>query len=176
MEADTHDSELKLKAPGNLTIRANVAAYLDQTQNESGYAIARKSFDQQPYWHIERSRIGTSRNVAVELIVNGNPVDTMLVVANGKMEEVEFDYYLKKSSWIALRILYSAHTNPVFVLVNDNPVRVKRSAIWCRQALDQCWKMKKENIRAGERPAAKAAYDKAGMVYDKIIKEAAINE
>lgn len=176
LEAGTQDSELKLKTAGKLAIRAKAAAYLPETQDESGYAIATRPFDQQPYWHIERSRQGKTRNVAVELIVNGKPVDTVLLQANGKMTDIEFSYEVKKSSWVAIRVLYSAHTNPVFVVLKDKPVRVKKSAVWCRQALDQCWKMKKENIRVDERPAAKAAYDKAGMLYDKIIKEAAAEE
>lgn len=73
---------------------------------------------------------------------------------------------------MALRVFPSAHTNPVFVLVNDQPIRVQKSAAWCRQAVDQCWKMKQGGIRAEERSAAGAAYDSARKVYDGIMKEA----
>ena len=32
-----------------------------------------------------------------------------------------------QASWIALRIFPSAHTNPVFVLVNNKPIHVKKA-------------------------------------------------
>jgi hypothetical protein len=35
---------------------------------------------------------------------------------------------------------------------------------------DQCWKMKKDNIRSEERAAAEAAYNKAREVYVKMIE------
>jgi len=71
-----------------------------------------------------------------------------------------------------LRIYPSSHTNPVFVTVDGKPIHESKSAEWCRQAVDQCWKMKQGNIRSEERPAAEAAYDQARKVYDTIIKEA----
>jgi len=58
----------------------------------------------------------------------------------------------------------------VFVLVDHKPIHEKRSAEWCKQALNKCWEMKQANIRAEERTAAKAMYDKASTVYDEIIK------
>jgi hypothetical protein len=57
-------------------------------------------------------------------------------------------------------------------LVDDKPIHVKESAEWCRKSVDQCWKMKQNNIRRDEREAASAAYDKARAVYDKIVQEA----
>jgi len=128
--------------------------------------------DEQPYWHIERARIGTTRKIRVELIVNGEPVDTAEITADGKWQDISFKYSINKSSWIALRVYPSSHTNPVFVIVNGKPIDVKRSAEWCRKSVDQCWKMKQANIRPEEQPAAEAAYDKARKAYDKLIEEA----
>jgi hypothetical protein len=71
-----------------------------------------------------------------------------------------------------LRIYPSSHTNPVFVIVDGKPIDERKSAEWCRQAVDQCWKMKQANIRSEERTAAEAAYDEARKIYDKIIREA----
>jgi hypothetical protein len=50
-----------------------------------------------------------------------------------------FDVAIEKSSWVAVRILPSAHTNPIFVLVGGKPVRAsRRSAEWCLAAVSQC--------------------------------------
>ncbi len=64
----------------------------------------------------------------------------------------------------------SVHTNPVFIIVNEQPIHVKQSAEWCRQAVAQCWKMKKDNIRPTEREAAQAAYEQARKVYENMLR------
>jgi hypothetical protein len=70
-----------------------------------------------------------------------------------------------------LRIPASAHTNPIFVLVNDKPINIKKSAEWCRKAVDQCWKMKKISIRPEEISEAEDAYETARKLYDKIMSD-----
>lgn len=172
LEMGTHNSELPLNAAKTVNITARVAAYLPATQDEQGAAIAHRSAFESPYWHLERARISSSRKVAVELIVNGEVADTQQIAADGNWNEVHFTYPVKQSSWIALRIYQSSHTNPVFVLLNNKNINIKQSAEWCRQAVDVCWKMKQPNIRAEEQPAAKAAYDDARRIYDQLIKEA----
>jgi len=73
------------------------------------------------------------------------------LVADGKVRELKFDVPVKESSWIAARTLPAAHTNPVFVLVGDKPVRAsKTSAEWCLNAVNQCWTQKH---RASHRPS-----------------------
>ena len=87
---------------------------------------------------------------------------------------LEFDHELTRSSWVALRVLASSHTNPIFVLVGDKPVRAsRRSAEWCREAVDRCWKMKRARIRDSEKDAARRAYDHARRVYEQIVIETA---
>ena len=50
-------------------------------------------------------------------------------------------------------VLPSSHTNPVFVLVGDRPIRAsRRSAEWCLDAVDVCWEQKKKAIRANSCP------------------------
>jgi hypothetical protein len=171
LDLGKNNNELKFNGSRDVKIVAQVAAYLPEQQNEEGAIIAQRPLDRQPYWNIERSRIGKTRNVRVELIVNGEAVDTSEIIADGKWQNVNFNYPVKQSSWITLRVYPSSHTNPVFIIVNGKPIHIRQSAEWCRQAVDQCWKMKQANIRSQERPDAEAAYDKARKVYDKIIQD-----
>ena len=79
---------------------------------------------------------------------------------------------IERSSWVALRILPSSHTNPVFVLVDGKPVRASRqSAEWCLRAVDQCWSQKAPKIAEREKAAAEAAYEHARQVYRRILAE-----
>jgi hypothetical protein len=165
-------SELLLKKNKTINISARVAAYLPPEQTETGAMIAKRRQDQQPYWNIERARIGGTRKVPVELIVNGEMVEKKEIVGDGNWTDITFTYPVKQSSWVAIRIPASSHTNPVFVLLNANPIRIKESAEWCRKAIDQCWKMKKSNIRQEELTAAEAAYNHARKVYEKVSQEA----
>jgi hypothetical protein len=166
------DSQLSLAKPQMLTISATAAAYLPEQQDEAGASIAQRNPIEQPYWHIERSRIDKSRQVRVELIVNGFPVDTTEIIADGHSQPLQFSYPMRRSGWVALRVYPSAHTNPVFVQVSGQPIRERKSIEWCRKSVDQCWKMKEKNIRPAEKAAAQAAYDKARVVYDKLLTEA----
>lgn len=170
-EPGLNNSEITLSAGKAIEVSAKVIANLQAKQTEEGATIAHRSMSDQPYWNLERARKGTSRDVAVELVVNGTPVETAAITADGSWKDVKFKHILKESGWIALRIYPSVHTNPVFAIVDGKPIRVNKSAEWCRKAVDQCWKMKQNNIRAGERAAAEKAYNHAREVYDKIIRE-----
>ena len=135
-------------------------------------AIRNKRLDEKPYWHLERCRVGETRTVPVELIVNGQAVAKKIIPADGSLQKLEFDVDIKQSSWVALRILPSCHTNPIFVEVAGKPIRSSRSsAEWCSRAVDVCWNSKQRAIRESERAAAKSAYDKAREIYEKIAAE-----
>ena len=83
-----------------------------------------------------------------------------------------FDVAVERSSWIALRILGSAHTNPIFVLVSERPIRAsRRSADWCLRAVDQCWSQKSRRFGTAAREAAQVAYDHARARYRQILSE-----
>lgn len=153
-----------------LTITARAAAYLDETPNDT---IRKAALDRKPYWHLERARVGDSRRVPVELIVNGESVEKREIEADGQIRDIEFDYQPAASCWIALRIFASSHTNPVFVEIDGSPIRAsKRSAQWCLDAVDVCWQHKSPAIREGaERDAAAAAYEVAREAYRKILGE-----
>ncbi|OLC82787.1 MAG: hypothetical protein AUH72_05875 [Acidobacteria bacterium 13_1_40CM_4_65_8] len=162
-------SELKMSAARTVNAQLRVAAYLDPLPNEG---IRNRPTDLQPYWDLERARIGTTREVPVELVVNGSVVATRNVPADGQLRDVVFDVPIGKSSWIAARILSSSHTNPVFALVGDKPIRAsRRSAEWCLTAVNQCWTQKAPAIRSTERADARAAYDHAREVYKHLIAE-----
>ncbi len=171
LEAGTNNSELSVKGEQTVKITDQIAAYLSGQQGEAGATFAHRKLTEQPYWHIERARVGATRKVRVELIVNGEPVDTTEVTADGKWKEVTFTYPIKHSSWVALRVFPSSHTNPVFITVNGKPIRERKSIEWCRKAVDQCWKMKESRISPAERGAAAAAYEEARKVYDKAALE-----
>jgi hypothetical protein len=110
--------------------------------------------------------------VEVELVVNGQAVQKKTIEADGRVEDVAFEFTPTQSSWVALRIFPSSHTNPVWVEVGGKPVRASRkSAQWCLDAVDTCWKAKRGNIRESERDAAAKAYDVAREAYRKILAE-----
>ncbi len=171
LEMGTKNSELALQGKQTVKITGRVAASLSAKQDEAGAAIAQSPMDVQPFWHIERARIKATQKVGVELIVNGQPVDTTQIMADGKWNNITFNYSLDHSAWVALRVYPSSHTNPIFIKVDNKPIAVQKSAQWCREAVDKCWEMKQANIRTEERPQAQAAYNKARDLYMKIMEQ-----
>ncbi len=173
-EPGRNDSELHIDRGKKVKVSARVAAYLPEVQENTGKYIAHRRATQPPYWDIERARIGESRDVTVELIVNGYSVDSKVIKADGDFVNVSFNRDIDFSSWVAMRVYQSSHTNPVFVMVDDKPVRAsRRSAEWCVQSVDRCWEMKQKAIRPEERDAAHAAYMEARAMYEQAAAEAA---
>ena len=165
-------SELSLAQPETVKVTFDAAAMLAKTPTPATNAIRNRRLDEKPYWHVERARVGDSRNVAVEVIVNGEVAATGNLTADGSVKPMDFDIAIKQSSWVAVRILPTVHTNPVFIKVAEKPIRAnRRSAQWCMDAVDVCWKKKSPMIREKERPAAKAAYDRARSIYESILAE-----
>jgi hypothetical protein len=165
-------SELKLGAPGPVKVTVKAAAYLDPEPTAEARAIRARPLDEKPYWDIERARVGDTRTVPVEVVVNGYPVAKQEIPADGMFRDLTFDVTLDRSSWVALRVYPSSHTNPVFVEVGGKPIRAsKRSAEWCVQAVDRCWSQKQRNTRPAELSDARAAYDKARAAYKAILAE-----
>jgi hypothetical protein len=190
---DKQGSVVEIEGPQKVHVVATVAALLDKeprtvfqgavnwdtlvkgemlSKNHKQIPIRDLPYTEKPYWHLERARIGDTRNVTVELIVNGQAVDQVEVLADGKEVPVSFDVEIERSSWVALRVLAASHTNPVTVLVNEQPVRAsKLSADWCLDSIDQVWLEKAMNIRSEERAAAREAYGVARVGYEKIAEE-----
>ncbi len=165
---------IQLGEPSSLHLVAHVCALLEEAISGASLKIQNASPYEKPYWHLERSRIGKTNKVSVDLIVNGNAVQSAEIVADGKTTPVSFDIHLERSSWVALRIYPSCHTNPIYVHVAGKPVRAsKRSAEWCRRAVDACWQQESLRIRPSELNAAQQAYDHARSTYNQIVSECA---
>jgi hypothetical protein len=165
--------DVRMGAPGTVKVTVKAAAYLPIIPNEE---IRRSAYDQKPYWDVERARSGDTREVPVEIVVNGKAVAKRNIVADGKVNDLAFEVPVNESSWIAARILPAAHTNPVFALVDGKPVRAsKRSAQWCLDAVNQCWSQKATRVAVKDLGEAKRAYDQAREVYRKLISESPRN-
>jgi hypothetical protein len=142
-EVGVNGSEIRLAKPGKCTFRVQAAS-------------------------LQRGR----KSVPVELIVNGVRVAQQELPSDGETRELTFTTEIPVSSWVALRVTPSGHTNPFFVIVGDKPIRVsKHSAQWCLAGVDQCWKMKANTYAKEEREQAEADYQHARETYRRIEKE-----
>ena len=104
--------------------------------------------------------------------MNGIAVASKTVPADGKVHSVEFEVPIERSAWVALRQFPQLHTNPVNVLVGSQPIRASRSsARWCLEAVHQLWDARHKYISEAERPAARAAYDRAIRRFEQIASE-----
>jgi hypothetical protein len=194
IEVGTNGSEVRLTEKGTVHARVQVSAYLSpvpagadgipsdrgnhfwmnplNSRNSPVGSIHDRPIDQTPYWHLERARLGDTREVPVELVLNGKPFARKNIVADGSVREIAFDVPIERSSWTAVRILGSSHSNPIFILVGGKPIRASRqSAQWCLAAVDQCWSQKAPKIAKTEIADAQAAYDHAREVYGKLVAE-----
>src|SRR5215467_10363334 len=168
LEAGTQGSELRLDRPTSVRLAVQAACLLPETPPASGPPNP----DQQPYWTPEHSRLVDSRAVKVEVVVNGRPAASQNLTADGSLRDLTFDVPMERSSWVALRILGSAHTNPMFVVMGGEPIRASRkSAEWCLQGVDQCWKQKSPRIQRWERESAERAYEHARVRYRPILSD-----
>jgi hypothetical protein len=165
-------SELRLNGPGSIKLTATVAARLNEEANPD---LQKRPYDQKPYWDIERARIGSTRTVPVEALVNGVSVGRTEIQADGSMREISFDVPIEHSCWVALRILPSSHTNPIFVIVNDKPIRSRKSIEWCLKGVDQCWSQKQRVIKKDEIDLAQQVYDHAREEYRRRLAEATVD-
>jgi hypothetical protein len=165
-------SELRLREPGKIRATATVAALLPEKPDAAKRHL--KPGDR-PYWDLERARVGDSREVPVELVVNGEVAAKTMVIADGKPRPVSFETEIKQSGWVAVRILAASHTNPIFVLVNEKPIRAsKRSIEWCLKGVDRCWSQKRRFIQANEMADAESAYDHAREIYKQRLAECVV--
>jgi hypothetical protein len=163
------DKDLELSSAQTVHVEAIVAARLEP---EITLETTPKRILPGWGWHLEWARVGTTRAVPVELVVNGIAVEKTSLLADGAPRPLKFKTPIARSSWVALRIMPSAHTHPVFVTVAGKPIRAsKRSAQWCRTCIDKVWEVKSPFMREIERPAAAEAFDHARRTYDKITSE-----
>ena len=166
------EGDLALERPGAVHIEALVAARLEP---EVTPETTPKRIPPSWGWDLEWARIGKMRAVPVELIVNGLAVEKTTLIADGAPRSINFRTVIARSSWVALRIMPSAHTHPIFVQVDRRPIRAsKRSAQWCRTCVDKVWDVKSPFMRETERADAAEAFEHARKVYDTIVSECEI--
>ncbi len=165
------NSELHLPTGSKVAVSLMAAAYLPEHPDKSLHDLP---YDEKPYWDVERARIGDSRKVTVEIVVNGKPATSQELLADGTPREMKFEVPITSSSWVAARVIPAAHTNPVFVIVDGKPIRASRkSAEWALKGVNQCWSQKSARISQAEIGEAQKAYDHAREVYKQLIRESA---
>lgn len=165
----TNNSEISISKPGNVTVTVRAAAYLESASED---AVPHLPYDKQPYWNLDRARLGRTREVAVELVWNGRPVSSQNLLADGSLRDLSFTASVGESGWLALRILPSSHTNPIFVKIDGKAIRpMKSSAQWCLTAVDQCWSQKAAQISGSEIEEAKRAFEHARQTYTKLLSK-----
>src|SRR5437868_15198041 len=106
VEVGTQGSEVEMPASGNVHVTLKAGAYLEPSVDQPSASmlgisntpgddvcqppaavIRARPYSQRPYWHIERARIGNTREVAVEIVVDGKPVARKNLVADGQVRD-----------------------------------------------------------------------------------------
>jgi hypothetical protein len=172
------EGEVQLARPGRVSIAATVA-FAEETPLAVAHGgitpPAGKSVvgDTVVLHGPRRDEMLVGGKRMVEIVVNGLPVASQDVEANGKEHDLKFEVPIDKSSWVALRHFPQLHTNPINVIVADQPIRASAdSARWCIEAIDLLWKNREKNIKPTEQDDAKAAFDRAREKYRRIAAEA----
>jgi hypothetical protein len=153
--AKTTGDRLKRAKPGMLKVKAKVAFAKDAPL---GTAVG--------------GRLPTGKTRLVELIVNGQVAAKQEVPADDEPHGLAFEVPIERSSWVALRQFPQMHTNPVEVLVGDQPIRASRkSAEWCVAVIEQLWRVRRNAIAPNERAEAERTFQWAIERYRKIAAE-----
>jgi hypothetical protein len=148
--------DVKLDAAGKVKVTAKVAFARDVALGTAPGAVA---------------PTGAVRKL--ELVVNGQVVQSKDVPADDAPHDVSFDLQVERSSWVAIRHFPQMHTNPVTVLVAGKPIRASRaSAQWCVGVIEQLWRVRGPGIKEDERAEAEKTFQKALAIYRKIAAEA----
>jgi hypothetical protein len=152
---------------GTVVVKARVA-FAPETPEAVGYGTripegGRRFVGDTVTLHGSRSdRLIPGGERLVEIVVNGKPVASRSVPADGREHDLEFRVPIDHSSWFALRQFPQLHTNPVDVLVAGQPIRVSRqSARWCEETIHQLWRVKNRGIAASERDEAERTFQAA---------------
>ncbi len=147
--------KLQLSQAGEVTVKAKVAFAADVPL---GTSVGSRVPD------------GTTR--VVELIVNGRVAAKQEVPADDREHDIGFTVPIERSSWVALRHFPQMHTNPVEVLVGNQPIRASRkSALWCIATIEQLWRVRNGVITPPERAEADRTFQAAIQRYRKIAAE-----
>jgi hypothetical protein len=170
--------EVRLRAPGEVTIEAQVAFAAETPALVAhGFALppeGRRWSGDTVTLHgprIDTLKAGGDR--LVEIVVNGRPAASAHVPADGKVHSLPFRVPIVRSSWVALRQFPQLHTNPVNVFLGDLPIRAsRRSALWCLETIERLREQRRSSIRESERAEAMQAYDEAVETFRRLAAEA----
>jgi hypothetical protein len=172
------EGTVELDAPREVTVRATVA-FAPELPEAVAYGTAdppdgrRHTGDTRILHGPRRTTTVKGGERLVEIVANGIAVASASVPADGQTHDLEFQVPVTRSSWLALRHFPQLHTNPVDVLVAGKPVRASAaSARWCAESVDLLWENRHHHIAEPERPAARAAYDRALAEFRKRGEEA----
>ncbi len=170
--------DVEMDQPGTVQVKATVS-FAPETPIGVAYGnllptVGRRMLGDTVNLHAPRSMDYVSGGKRkVEVVVNGQAVASVDVSADGKPHEIRLPVEITQSSWVALRHFPQLHTNPVNVRVGGKPIRASRdSARWCAESVKLLWKNRNRFISDAEKPAAKAAYDRALATYERIAEEA----
>lgn len=168
---------VQLDRPGEVTVVAEVA-FAPQTPEAVAYGtqeseLGRAVTGDTVILHRERSDrwiVGGYRDV--EIIVNGLPVASHRIPADGAIHKIETTIPIERSSWVAVRQFPQLHANPVEVIIAGKPIRASRdSARWCIEMTELLWKNRERRIAEEERNDAKQAFDQAIETFQLIAAE-----
>ena len=161
--------------PATVHLTVKAAAMLDAVPHPE---IHNLPVDQKPYWHIERARIGDSREVPVELIVNGQAVARKTLLADGAMRDISFDVPIEKEQLGGPAdfglFAHQPHLRGRRRKAHPRLARQRRVVPGRRQpVLDAKGAAR---LRKLELPDAIKAYDHAREVYRKRVEECAVGQ
>jgi hypothetical protein len=173
---------VRLDADGTVVVTARVA-FAPETPESVAYGTrvpegGRRLIGDTVTLHGARSeRLVPGGTRLVEVVVNGRPVASREVPADGREHDLEFRVPIGQSSWVALRQFPQLHTNPVDVTVAGRPIRISRqSARWCEEVIRQLWRVKEQRIAPAERGAAERAFQAVIEEYRRRGAEAPATE
>ena len=166
--------EVTLPKPGSVDIQANVSFAPETPETVAQGLIAppggRRFAGDTVTFHgppPPGQKTGGSR--IVELVINGEVAHSWSVPADGGVHALERQVDIERSSWVALRHFPQLHTNPVNVIIDEQPIRISReSALWCAETIHQLWRSRGHTIHPDEREAARLAFDRALKTYAEI--------
>jgi hypothetical protein len=168
--------EVSLTEPGTVTVAAKVS-FAARQPRAVAYgtlqpAAGKRMVGDTVNLHAPRdSGVAEGGTRLVELVVNGQVVASKEVAADGREHDLLFEVPIQRSSWVAIRQFPQLHTNPVNVIVDQQPIRASRSsAVWCAEAVRLLWRNRRRFIAEAERAAAERAYANAIAKYLQIAK------
>jgi hypothetical protein len=172
------NGDVRLAEPGEVVVRAEVA-FAEETPRAVAYGGivprgGRRLVGDTVLLHGPRTDETVKGGTRlVEVVVNGAVAASRELPADGKLHKLEFQVQIERSSWIALRHFPQLHTNPVNVLVADEPIRAShQSAQWCAEMTELVWKNRRGAIAAAEREEARQTFERTIARFRKIAEEA----